>query len=127
MGGAFYLAVDFGPGGEGAEVAVVDVDVGGDFAAALVDGGGRRQFVGVVGVDGVEVETALGAPVDGLLKQLSLADSPQYELQVGIILLHLAQCSHGKGALLADGGITMVDNRTVEVYSNCHLVMDQFA
>ena len=37
-GVAGNLAVDGGPGGEGAEVAVVDVEVGGDFAAAGGDG-----------------------------------------------------------------------------------------
>lgn len=45
---AAYHAVDFGPGGEGAEVAVVYVYVGGHFAAALVGGCGRGEFLRIV-------------------------------------------------------------------------------
>lgn len=61
-------AVDFGPGGEGAEVAVVDVDVGGDFAAALIGCRGRRELFGEVGVDGVKRESALLTPFEGILQ-----------------------------------------------------------
>lgn len=121
--GGFFagdFAVDFGPGGEGGEGAVVDVEVGGDFAAALVGGGGRGEFFGVVRVDGEEGQAALGAPVDRLLEELAFTYGPEDELEVGVVVLHLAQRGHGKGPLTANLRVAVLNNGAVEVYCYDH-------
>lgn len=73
---ATNFLIYFGPGGKGAEVAVVDVDIGGNFAAGG-SGGGRGEFFGMVGVDGVELESTLSAPFYGLFEELAFAYGPK--------------------------------------------------
>lgn len=70
--------IDGAPIGESAEVAVVDVDVGGDLAAGgyASEGG----FVGVVGVDGIELKAAFATPIHGLIEEVTFAHGPKDEL-----------------------------------------------
>ena len=70
--------IDGVPVGESAEVAVVDVDVGGDLAAGgyASEGG----FVGVVGVDGIELKAAFATPIHGLIEEVTFAHGPKDEL-----------------------------------------------
>lgn len=114
-------AVDLGPGGERAEVAVVDVEVGGHFATALSGGRFRRQFLGVVGVDGEKRQTALGAPVDRLAKELPFAHGPQDQPQIRLLLLELAQRRHRERQFLADLRVAVLHDRPVKIYCYNHL------
>ena len=103
------LAVYFRPLRQFAEVAVVDIEVGGDFAAGLIAGRGRWQFLGIVGVDGVEFEASLGAPCHCLLEELAFTDCPQDEMEVGHVALELPQGGNCKGEFLTYGGVTVLD------------------
>lgn len=114
------LAVDFRPLRQSAEVAVVDVEVSGDFATGLIGGRRRGKFLGIVGVDGVEFETSLGAPCHCLFEKLAFTDCPQYEAEVGHVTLKLPQSSYGERALFTYGRITVLDDCAVEVYCYCH-------
>ena len=115
-----HSPIDFRPFRQPVEVAVVDVDVGGDFAAALIAGRRRGKFLGVVGVDGVEFEASLGAPCHCLFEELAFTDCPQDEMEVGHVTLELPQSSYGERALFTYGRITVLDDCAVEVYCYCH-------
>lgn len=129
-------AVDVGPGGDAEEVAVVDVEVGGDFTG----GGGEWEgcpggvgacgcdwlgcgglLAGVVGVDGEEVEPACGAPVDGFLEQTAFAHGPEDEAEVGVFALELSESGDGEGAFASDGGVAVFDDGAVEVNGEGHV------
>lgn len=131
-------AVDVGPGGDAEEVAVVDVEVGGDFTG----GGGEWEgcpggvgacgcdwlgcgglLAGVVGVDGEEVEPACGAPVDGFLEQTAFAHGPEDEAEVGVFALELSESGDGEGAFASDGGVAVFDDGAVEVNGEGHGVI----
>lgn len=104
------------PVGEGAHVAVVDIHVGAHLPAWGGEGGGL--LVGVVGIDGIELQAAPATIVDSLLQQATLTDSPQDEQMV--LGLQLLQRGDGKGNLLADLGIVVLDDRSVEINCDNH-------
>lgn len=108
--------IDGAPVGEGAHVAVVDIHVSAHLPAWGGEGGGL--LVGVVGIDGIELEAAPATIVDSLLQQATLTDSPQDEQMV--LGLQFLQRSDGKGNLLADLGIVVFDDRSVEIDCNNH-------
>ena len=60
-----YHLIDGAPVGEGAHVAVVDIHVGTYLPAWGGEGGGL--LVGVVGIDGIELQAAPATVVDSLL------------------------------------------------------------
>jgi len=105
--------VDGAPVGETTEVAVVDEDVDLELATEVVVVG--EGLLGIVAVDGVELYAALTAPVDRLVEELAFTDTPEDEL-VALGNEH-AQRLNGKGNLLTDLGILMLDDRTVKI--NC--------
>lgn len=57
--------VDGAPVGEGAHVTIVDIHIGAHLPARGGEGGGL--LVGVVGIDGIELEAASATVVDGIL------------------------------------------------------------
>ena len=91
--------VDASPVGESAEVAVVDEEVGLDFAG-VVSVSLLRVGDGFVHVGGIEIHAPLMTPVEGLLEQRALADAPQDELVA--LLDERAERLNGEGDLLAD-------------------------
>ena len=108
--------IDGAPVGQASEVAVVDEQIGLGFAGEMgvVIGG----LLGVVAVDGVELQAALAAPLDGVVQELALPDGPQDE-EVAVLAQHL-QGVDGEGELLADGGVLMGDDGAVEVDCDNH-------
>lgn len=108
--------VDGAPVGEGAHVAVVDIHVGAYLSARSGKSGGL--FVGVVGIDGIELQAASATVVDSILQQVALTDGPQDEQMV--LGLQLLQRGDGKGDLLADLRIVMLDDRPVEIDCDNH-------
>lgn len=108
--------IDGAPVGEGAHVAVVDIHVSAHLPAWGGEGGGL--LVGVVGIDGIELEAAPAAVVDGLLQQVALTDGPQDEQMA--LGLQLLQRGDGKGDLLADLRIVVLDDRSVEINCDNH-------
>ena len=108
--------VDGAPVGEAADGAVVDEEVGVELAG--VDGCCIDLLAGVVGVDGEEFEAALCTEVDGLLQELAFTGGPEDEL-MAVGLYALERC-YGEGKFLADVGVTVLDDGTVEIYCDCH-------
>lgn len=108
--------VDGAPVGEGAHIAVIDIHVGAHLPARSGEGGGL--LVGVVGIDGIELEAAPATIVDSLLQQVALTDGPQDEQMV--LGLQFLQRGDGKGDLLADLGIVVLDDRSVEINCDNH-------
>lgn len=108
--------IDGAPVGEGAHVAVVDIHVGAHLPARGGEGGGL--LVGGVGIDGIELQAASATIVDSLLQQVALTDGPQDEQMV--LGLQLLQRGDGKGDLLADLGIVVLDDRSVEIDCDNH-------
>ena len=111
--------VNGAPVGEAAEGAVVDEEVGVELAGAdavFVD-----FFAWVVAVDGEEFEAAFFAEVYGFLQELAFTGGPEDE-RVSFRLYLLEGC-YGEGEFLADVGITVLYDRTVEVYCYEHLFL----
>lgn len=106
--------VDYAPVREAAHLAIVDEEVRLELAAA--DGRAVHLLVGVVAVHGEKLHASLTAKLDRLVQKFSLAHRPKNQA-VSVALEHL-QCRGGKGNLLADRGVFVFDNRTVEI--NCY-------
>ena len=106
--------VDHAPVREAAHLAVVDEEIGLQLAAA--DGRAVLVLVGVVAVYGEKLHAALTAKLHRLLQKFTLAHGPEYQA-VSVALEHL-QRRRGKGDLLANRGVFMLDNRAVEI--NCY-------
>ena len=83
--------------------------------AVLVD-----FFAGVVAVDGEEFKAAFGAEINGFLQELAFAGGPEDE-PVAFFLKFFKRC-YGEGKFLADVGITVLYDGTVEIYCYKHLV-----
>ena len=112
----FDQLVDHTPVREAAHLAVVDEEVGLELAAA--DGCAILVLVGEVAVHGEKLHAALTAKLHRLLQKLTLAHGPKYQA-VAVALEHLQRCG-GKGNLLADRWVFMLDNRAVEINCNGH-------
>lgn len=108
--------IDGAPVGEGAHVAVVDIHVSAHLPAWGGEGGGL--LVGIVGIDGIELQAAPATIVDSLLQQVALTDGPQDEQMV--LGLQLLQRGDGKGNLLANLRIVVLDDRPVEIDCDNH-------
>ena len=109
-------SVDCAPIGETANVPVVDEEIGLEFAGevGIVVGG----LLGVVAVGGIEFHTALTTPLDGLVEELALATAPEDQAMT-IGNEHL-EGLNGEGALLADLGVFILDDRSVEINCDYH-------
>lgn len=103
--------VNHAPVGEAAHLAVVDEEVGLEFAAA--DGRAVHLLVGVVAVHGEKFHAALTAELNRLVEQMPLAYGPEYQA-VSVALQHL-QCGCGKGNLLANRRVFVFDDGPVEI------------
>ena len=110
-----YL-VDGAPVGEAAYGAVVDEEVGVELAGA--DAGFVDFFSRVVAVDGEEFKAAFFAEVNGFLQELAFAGGPEDE-PVAFFLKFFKRC-YGEGKFLADVGITVLYDGTVEIYCYEH-------
>lgn len=106
--------VDYAPVREAAHLTIVDKEVRLELAAA--DGRAVHLLVGVVAVHGEKLHASLTAKLDRFVQQFSLAHRPKNQA-VSVALEHL-QRRGGKGNLLADRGVFVLDNRTVEI--NCY-------
>lgn len=96
--------IDDAPVGQSAQAAVVDIDIGCDFAAGGADFGLLSVVVGgevggglarIVGVYGVKFQPTAAAVVDGLLKEAAPADCPEDEYVV--VGLKLEEGVDGQG------------------------------
>ena len=65
-------AVDGAPVGEASEVAVVDEEVDLELATEVVVVG--EGLLGIVAIDGIELNASLPTPIDGLVEELAFAD-----------------------------------------------------
>lgn len=110
--------VDYAPVREAAHLAIVDEEVRLELAAA--DSRAVRLLVGVVAVHGEKLHAAFTAKLDCLVQEFSFAHRPKNQA-VSVTLEHL-QRRGGKGNLLANGGVFVLDNRTVEINCYGHLV-----
>lgn len=111
--------VDHAPVGKPSQVAVVDEEIGFQFARG---GRGVLAFVevlGVVAVHGIELQAAVAAPIHGVLQQLAFPYRPKYQgVMVG---LKAFQRFHGERYLFAYLGVLVLDNGTVKVNRYDHL------
>ena len=109
--------VDLAPVGKSSQVAVVDEEVGFQFAR-----GGRCvltfvEVLGVVAVHGIELQAA--APIHGVLQQLAFPYRPKYQgVMVG---LKAFQRFHGERYLFAYLGVLVLDDGPVKVNRYDHL------
>ena len=71
-----YHLVDGGPIGQWTQTAIVDKHVYIQFTR--VGGISSGRFVGVVTINGIELQITLAAPLYSLLEQTALAAGPQY-------------------------------------------------
>ena len=106
-------AVDGAPIGETTEVAVIDEDIDLQLATEVVVVG--EGLLRIVTIDGIELDAAFTTPVDGLIEELAFADRPQDEF-VTLGNEH-AEGLDGEGDLGADLGVTVFDDRSVEINS----------
>ena len=109
-------AVDGAPVGEASEVAVVDEEVDLELATEVVVV--SKGLLGIVAIDGIELNAALTTPIDGLVEELAFADRPQDEL-VTLGNEH-AEGLNGEGDLGADLGVMVFDDCSVEINCNEH-------
>lgn len=105
------------PAGEGACVAVVDVDVGVELAAAL---GGRVVLIDVMFVDRIEFQPSGAAIFYRIIQKGAFPDGPEDETVT--VSLKPFQDRYGAGHFSAYGGIGVLDYRSVEIYRYCHCV-----
>ena len=112
-----YHAVDGAPVGQSAQVTVVNEKVDLELAAEMVVVG--PGLLGVVAIDGIELNAPLATPLEGFVEQLAFADTPQDEL-VMLGNKH-AEGLDGERQLLANLGIFVRDDCTVEINCNCPL------
>ena len=112
--------VDSAPVRKTTEVTVVDEHVYLQLAAEMVVVG--EGLFGIVAVDGIELDAALTTPVDGFVEELTFAHRPQDEL-VALLNEH-PQGLYGKGLFRAYLRITVLDDRSVEIYCDEHRLID---
>ena len=108
--------VDGAPVGEAAYVTVVDKEIDLELTGEMLVVAGF--LLGIVAVDGPELHASLPAPLHRLIEQLALTDTPEDELVV-IADEHL-QRLNSERTLLANLGITVLDNRPVEINCDGH-------
>ena len=109
-------AVDGAPVRETANVTIVDKEVDLELATEMIVVG--EGLLGIVAIDGIELDAALATPVDGIVEQLALAYGPQDEL-VALLNEH-AEGLDGEGLLGSDLRVFMFDDRSVEINCNGH-------
>lgn len=106
--------VDGSPVGQAAYVAVVDVDFGIEFPGTM-RGCGQR----VVGVDGVEFESLVAAPLYGFVEKFAFTVGPEYEdVAFG---LETFQCGDGEWTFAPYARVVVLYDGSVEVYSYNHI------
>lgn len=109
--------VDDAPVVQAAYVAVVDVEVGVQFAAVAV--GRVLLALGKVAVHCIELESASAAKVYSLLQQVAFANAPQYEsVALG---LQFFQCGYGKWSLFSYLWVLVFHDSSVKVYCYYHV------
>jgi hypothetical protein len=109
-------AIDGAPVGESTHVAVIDKEVGLQLAreVGVVVGG----FLRIIAIGGVELDTALTTPLEGLVEELALATGPE-DNTMAIGDEHLQRID-GEGTLSTDLRVFVLDDGTVEVYGDDH-------
>lgn len=109
-------AVDGAPVRQTSDVTVIDEDVGFQLAreCGVVVGG----LLGIVTVGGIELYTALPTPVEGIVEEFALATGPE-DQTMAICNEHL-QGIDGERTLLANLGILVLDDGTIEINGNDH-------
>ena len=113
-------AIDGAPVGKATYIAVVDKEVCLQLTreVRVVVGG----LLGIVAVGSIELHTALAAPLDGIVQELALTAGPEHQAMT-IGNEHLQGLS-GEGTLLADFGIFILDDGSVEINGYYHKLMD---
>ncbi len=107
--------VDNSPIGQPAEIAIVDKDIDRELAAQRLG----RTLIGVVGIDGIELQPARTAVVDRLLQQLALAHRPKDKL-MAILLLQATERLDSKRNGFPDTRILVGDDGAIEINRNSH-------
>lgn len=113
-----YELVDDAPVGQSAHAAVVDIEIGGQFATVR---GLRVATIGVGrtrAVDGIKLEAAVAAIVHRLSEQPALARGPQHQLVV--LGLQPLERGDGEGYLSAYLGEAVLHDGAVEIYCDKH-------
>jgi len=72
----------------------------------------------IVAIGGIELYASLTTPLKGLVQEFTLTTGPEHHA-MAIGNEHL-QRLNGEGALLADLGVFILDNRSVEINSDNH-------
>ena len=113
-----YHAVDGAPVGQSAKVAVVNEKVDLELAAEMVVVG--PGLLGVVAIDGIELNAPLTTPIYRFVEQLALTDTPQDKL----VMLgnEHAQRLDGEGQLLTNFRVFMSDDGSVEINCDGHIL-----
>ena len=75
--------VDDSPIGQTAQVAVVDEEISCQFACRQTV---LNRFVGEVGIDGIEIQSAFVAVAHCIIKQLPLANGPEDDEMMVLLL-----------------------------------------
>ena len=109
-------AVDSAPIGQATYVAVVDKQIGLQLACEVgivVEG-----LLRVVAVDGIKLHAAFTTPLECRIQEFTLTASPK-DQAVTVGNEHLQRLS-GEGALLADLGVFILDDRAVKINCDNH-------
>lgn len=112
--------VDGAPVGEASKVTVIDEDISLEFAGEVLIITGI--LLGIVTVDSPELHAAFPTPLDCFLQELTLSDTPEYQL-VAIADKHLQRLD-GKGFLLTNSRVTMLYDCTVKVDCDNHFLIE---
>ena len=114
-------AIDGAPIGQTTQIAIIDKHIDLKLArkVGIVIGG----LLGIVAIDGIELQSTLTAPLYSLIEKLSLAYRPQDDAMT-ILAKHL-QGIDGKGYLLAYLRVLMGYNSTVKIYCYKHRKMQK--
>lgn len=108
--------IDGAPIGQTTYVAVIDKEVGLQLSGEV--GIVISGLLGVIAVGGIELHTTLTTPLESLFEKLALATGPE-DQTMAVGNEHL-QSLNGEGALLADLGVFILDDRAVKIYCDDH-------
>lgn len=108
--------IDGAPVGETTDITVIDEEVCLQLAGEV--GIVISGLLGVVAVGGIELHTAFSTPLECRIQELALTTGPK-DQTVTVGNEHLQRLS-GEGALLADLGVFILDDRAVKINCDNH-------
>ncbi len=112
-----YHMINLSPFGKTPEIMVIDIKIGTEFAGRQPPR--EKRIRRGIGIHGIELQTATPAEFDGLFEKFAFTDRPQhYPVSLGSKSAEHVYC---KRFFLTNGGIAVIDNRSVEIYSDEHI------